>query len=386
MSLASSAHSSFACFFFIQTLSRGLLLSVIPLQALHVMGDAQATSVLFFAVSIGGIAAALVVPLMVRWIGNYRTYLLSCTAMGASLILLASQNTWIFASGLLLHLLGIAAAEVTLSLYVLRLVPRKDMLRFEPLRVFFSVFALTIGPFLGVYLQERVSHLLPFICGGFALAGALVWFHGLSLHRVSVQLSTTSSINPFHHLGHFFRQARLRLAYGLTVGRSCWWAMFVIYAPIYAERSGLGELTGAAIVSVGTAWTLTVPFWGWVGRRYGVRLLMMTAFIATSAMSCLVWLNAGEPMVAAYLLVFCALAASMIDGAGNILFFRAVRSNDRPEMTAIFSTYRDTSQLLTPGLYAILLHFYALPVVFISAGAWTLVSAWFCRYIPRSMR
>ncbi len=375
----------FAAFFFVQTFSRGLLLSVIPLQALRVMGDAQATSTLFFAASIGGILSALLTPLVVRRFGNYRTFLLSGAAMGISLVLLPSLNPWWFSLGLLSHLFATAAAEVTLSLYVLQLIPRKEMLRFEPLRVFFSVLALGIGPFLGVYLQELGDRLLPFELGAIVLIGAIACFHLLKLHRVAVHLDATTSINPLQHMKRYLRQARLRLAYGLALSRSCWWTMFVIYVPIYAERSGLGELTGAAIVSIGTAGTLMVPLWGWVGRRYGVRNLMGIAFIATSAMSCLVYVISGEPRIAAYLLVVCALTASMLDGTGNILFLRAVRAHGRPEMTAVFSTYRDAGQLLTPGLYAILLNFYALPVVFISAGVWTLASAWFCRYIPRSM-
>jgi hypothetical protein len=49
-------------------------------------------------------------------------------------------------------------------------------------------------------------------------------------------------------------------------------------------------------------------------------------------------------------------------------------------------TYRDTGQLLTPGLYAVLLSYFALPVVFATAAMWMLVAAGFCRYIPRRLR
>ncbi|MCP4302776.1 MAG: hypothetical protein GY783_19515 [Gammaproteobacteria bacterium] len=55
-------------------------------------------------------------------------------------------------------------------------------------------------------------------------------------------------------------------------------------------------------------------------------------------------------------------------------------------MTAVFVTYRDAGQLLTPGLYAVLLSFFALPVVFSTAAGWMIVAAWFCRYIPRRLR
>jgi MFS family permease len=162
--------------------------------------------------------------------------------------------------------------------------------------------------------------------------------------------------------------------------------MFVIYTPIYAAQSGLGDLVGATIVSVGTAWTLTVPFWGWIGRKYGVRRLLKTGFVTTSALSLLVYFNASTPVIASTLLVFCALGATMLDGMGNVLFYRAVRGRERSEMTAVFATYRDTGQLATPGLYAVLLGFFTLPVVFLSASIWMLVASWYCRYIPARMR
>ncbi len=76
----------------------------------------------------------------------------------------------------------------------------------------------------------------------------------------------------------------------------------------------------------------------------------------------------------------------MLDGMGNVLFYRAVRTRERSEMTAVFVTYRDFGQLATPGLYSVLLAFFALPVVFSSAAAWMFIAGYFCRFIPRRMR
>ncbi len=291
-----------------------------------------------------------------------------------------------FAAGLLLHVFAIAGAEVSLSIYVLDLIPRRDLLRFEPWRMLCSVLALTVGPFMGVFLQEHIHHAVPFIVCGVSVVAALVYFYGLRLHHAVVKPSLRTPASPIRHIGRFFEQPRLRLGYGLILARSCWWTMFVIYAPIYAEQTGLGKLTGAAIVSIGTAWTLTVPFWGWVGRRFGLRYLMGGGFLATGILTLAIFGVVDSPSVASWLLVFSALGASVLDGAGNVLFFRAVRAHERSEMAAVFSTYRDVGQLATPGLFAILLKFFALPVVFVGGGIWMLVSAWFCRYIPRGMR
>ncbi|MCP4878521.1 MAG: MFS transporter [Gammaproteobacteria bacterium] len=378
--------NSFAAFFFLQNLPRGMLLTVIPLQAYALMGNAQDTSALLFAVSIGGILAALVLPQIIKSIGLYPAYLLSCVTMVVSAIMMSIEQVWIFSAGLFFHVFSIAAAEVALSLYVMSRIARSDMTSFEPLRIFALVLALTIGPFLGVYFEARILHELPFIvCIVFMVASVFV-FRLLKLQQTIVPASKSDSVNPLKYLSHYLKQPRLRLAYGLVLARSSWWTMFIIYAPIYAAQSDLGELTGAAIVSIGTAWTLSVPFWGWVARRYGVRQLLFWGFSFCSLLTFVVYLVVDKPYIASVVLIFCALGATMLDGVGNVLFFRAVRTGDRSEMTAVFVTYRDAGQLLTPGLYAVLLSFFALPVVFSTAAGWMIVAAWFCRYIPRRLR
>lgn len=379
-------YTRFGGFFFVQALSRGILLSVIPLQALELMTSGQRVSVLFFLVSGGGIAAALATPGLIRLAGIYRAFVIVCCAMALSLTALAAVDAWLFIAGLFLHVCAIAAAEVVLSLYVMNLIPRRDLLRFEPWRMLFTISALCVGPFLGVFLQDRVGHNAPFVVSGLAIIGSLIYFHGLGLQRMTLKREAAVAVNPLRHVGRFFGQPRLRLAYGLTLARSSWWGMFIIFVPIYAKQSGLGELTGAAIVSIGTAWTLTVPFWGRIGRRFGLRYLMRAGYLATSALSLLVFVVADQPALAAWLLIFSALGASVLDGAGNVLFLRAVHPFARSQMAAVFSTYRDGGQLATPGVFAVLLKFFAIPVVFAGAGLWMLAAAWYCRHVPKSMR
>jgi len=381
-----SKNLSFAGFFLLQNLPRGMLLSVIPLQTLSLMGNVQDASTLLFAVSIGGILAALTLPAVIRRIGVYPAFLISCLAMVISAILMAIEQVWIFSIGLFCHAFAIASAEVTLTLYVLAKIRRNEMTSFEPLRVLFTVLALTAGPFLGVYFEARIFHELPFLLCGLLMLVAIACFRVLKLQEISIPASKSGGINPLKYLFKYFRQPRLRLAYGLVLARSCWWTMFIIYTPIYATESGLGELTGAAIVSVGTAWTLSVPLWGWIARQYGVRRLLTVGFITNSLLSFLVYLVSDVPLIASVLLIFCALGATMLDGVGNVLFFRAVRSSERSEMTAVFVTYRDTGQIVTPGLYAMLLNYFALPVVFFTAALWMMAAAWFCRYIPGQLR
>ena len=379
-------HIKISGLFFVQALSRGILLSVIPLQALSIFESAQRTSALYFAVSAGGILAALGMPTVIKKIGNHRSFLLGSLLMFISATLLYFDDPVYFSIGLFCHIFSIAAVEVSLTLYVLARIPRKELTQFEPLRIFSSVFALTIGPFLGVFMEQRLSHESPYIFSMICVVLSLFYFWWLRFHQVTILKSGSSDINPIQYLVRFMKQSRLKLAYGLVTARSCWWAMFVIYTPIYAVEAGMGQLTGAAIVSLGTAWTLSVPFWGWFGRKYGVRFLLRIGFITTSILTLLVYSATSIPMLAASLMILSALGATMLDGMGNVLFYRAVKGRERSEMTAVFATYRDFSQLLAPGLYAILLKFFALPVVFLSASAWMMAASWYCKYIPKQMR
>ena len=199
--------AAFATFFFVQNLPRGLLLSVIPLQTYALLGDAQVTSLLLFAVSGGGILAALTLPLLIRRIGLFPAYLISCAAMLLSLALMMIGQVWVFTLGLFSHVFAVAAAEVTLSIYVLGRVPRAQITRFEPLRVFFNVSALTVGPFLGVYLESQVFHQLPFISSMLLMVIALAWFRALGLHHLVVDLDATAVVHDRN-----IRDARSRVA------------------------------------------------------------------------------------------------------------------------------------------------------------------------------
>ena len=375
----------FAGFFFVCASARAVLLSVLPLKALSLMGNAQLVSVLFFMVSACGVAVSLSVPMILQRTGLHRCFLLSVFAMVASVVLLWTEAVWSFAAGMVLHVFGVTSMEVVLSLYVMQRIPRRQLPEFEPLRMVSAIVALSIGPWLGVYLQSTVADWLPYLIAIGGTVATLIYFRWLGLQQMSLPERLLPAGNPLRHIGRFFLQPRLRLAWGLILTRSSWWMMFIIYTPIYARESGLGELMGAAIVSIGSAWTLTLPFWGWFARRYSLRRLMYMGFTVAAGMSLLVFAVSGTPTVAIVLLAFAALGATMLDGSGHVLFLRAVHPLERSEMTGVFQTYRDVANLAVPGFFAVLLKFFALPVIFIGAAGWMLVGTYFSRYIPRRM-
>jgi MFS family permease len=177
----------------------------------------------------------------------------------------------------------------------------------------------------------------------------------------------------------------LRLAWTLAAARSSWWNLFYIYTPIFAVTSGLGDEVGGIIVSIGTGWIWLVPFWGWAGRRFGLRRLLSVGYASAGVLSICATLAFGLPVLGSCLLALAALGTETIDGAGNLLFLRAVRAHERPEMTTVFVSFRDVAQLGPPSVCALLLTAFGLPSVFIAGGLMMLAAALLTNYIPRRM-
>ena len=81
-----------------------------------------------------------------------------------------------------------------------------------------------------------------------------------------------------------------------------------------------------------------------------------------------------------------AFFVAIIDGLGPVPFLRAVRVHERAEMTAVYRTYLDASELLPPLAYFFLFMaggyaaaFAALALLLAGVGALTL------RHLPRGM-
>lgn len=379
---------TFVALFALAVFPRTLLITVVPLQALDFLGDAQRVSLLYLGVSLTGVGVSLSIPWLVhrlrrRWVFSVGTL---STALAA--LLFASGAFPAFLAGMVLQIFALISVEITLNLYVMDHVPRRELDRFEPLRVFFAGGAFVVGPWLGVFLQTRVGEAAPYLvtCLGATVLLAFFWYLRLT-ENPAVAAMKKPPPKPLSYLPRFFSQPRLALAYTLAAGRSAWWSMFFIYAPIYAVGAGLGEEAGGLIVSLGSAAVFAAPLWARVGRRVGLRNLLVGGYLAGAVATLVVAALAGQgvPMVVAALLVLAGFATGVIDGAGNVPFLRAVHPHERPEMTTVFATYRDAGNLVPPAVFAALLKAFELPAVFVAGGVGFLVLARYARFIPRGL-
>ena len=377
---------TFAVLFSLAAVGRTLLITLIPLQAVALLGDAQAVSVLYFAVSLTNLLLSLSIPWLVRRIRRRRVLTLGGLLLVAAPLLIGLGTPFGLVAGLALQVFGVTCMEVALSLYLMDHIRRQDMGRFEPLRLFYAAGVWALGPWLGVYLMEQVGAWVPFVLASAAAGATLALFWVLRLQEnPAVAPAKGSPPNPLKNLARFFVQPRLRLAWLLALGRSAWWVMFFVYAPIYAIEAGLDQVTAGAIVSVASGALFIVPLWGWLARRFGLRRLLVVAYGASGLATVAVAFAGGVPWLVAAGLVTAAIVTGAVDGAGNVPFLRAVHSMERAEMTTVFVTYRDVSQLGPPGVYALLLKVFSLPAVFVAGGIGMLAVSFFARYLPRGM-
>ena len=94
----------------------------------------------------------------------------------------------------------------------------------------------------------------------------LFWHYRLGDNPV-IRPGKTRAVNPLVNIGRFVGQPRLRLAWLIAFGRSCFWTTFFIYVPILMVVTGEGRLAGGLLVSAGNALLFTALMWGRVGQR-----------------------------------------------------------------------------------------------------------------------
>ena len=186
-------------------------------------------------------------------------------------------------------------------------------------------------------------------------------------------------------LARYFSQLRLVLAWLLSVTRAVWWELFYHIAPVYLLTIGLEKQSIGLVTSLGSAGLLTVVFWGWGGRRVGLRALLTKAFAFVGLLTVLVAATNGNPLLAACFLIVAAAATSIVDSCGNVPFLNAVRPHERSEMTTVYATYRDISRVASLGVYTLLLSIFPFTGIFIAGGGAMILLSLCARKLPRRL-
>jgi MFS family permease len=332
--------------------------------------------------------ATLCAPLLFQYLRRRSVYVIGAVALIGASACLATYTLAGQAAGMFLRILGAGTLAITLNLYIMEFIPRHGFVRSESLRLAMATFAWTIGPWFGVWLYVTYGHVVPYLwSAGWALVLIPIFFWFRLAGRQSRTAFTARPANPISNIRRFVAQPRLRLAWLIAFGRSCYWGTFYVYAPILMVSTGEGKLSGGLVVSIGNALLALAVGWGRLGTRIGVRRVVVLSFVAAAIMAILAGI-AGErhPWIAAILLLLGVNFAVALDAVGSTPFLRAAHPYERPQMTAVYRTNLDLSDLLPALIYSIILGFAGLGAVFTALGLFCACCAYVAwRYLPRSM-
>jgi cyanate permease len=256
------------------------------------------------------------------------------------------------------------------------------------MRLGFSAASWTIGPFLGVWLYENWGAWAPqILCiAACCLVALFFWYLRLNDHPV-IRAASSTPQNPLANVGRFVSQPRLRLAWLIAFGRSCFWTTFFVYGSLLMIEGKLGKEASGLLISLSQLGLCMAYLAGKISERAGVRKVIAVAYgVAALAVIGAGYAGTTQPVLAAVFLLIGATANSALDGVGGIPFLRSVRAHERPQMTGVYRSYIDLSDLLPSLIYSFVLISFPLGSVFYILGAWLGVVGFVSwRYLPHSM-
>ena len=354
---------------------RGMLISTMPLVVYDALGDAQTTSVAFFISGIVALVWGLMVPWAARKIPRRWTYTGGVCLYLVGNTLGALGTIWSVPMALVCNAMATVTIFVCLNAYVLDYVDRANLGRSQSTQMVYAAAPWAIGPMAGVWLYHQ-WHALPFIASGSFALILLVSFWVLRLgNGKQIARAKRPAVNPLGYLGRFFSQPRLIAGWMFAVMRSCGWWVYVVYLPIFCIEAGLGDKVGGIALSITNASLFAAPALNRLARRLSVRRSVRVAFGACGAL----FLSAGLMAFLPWATVALTMAASVflvtLDVVGGLPFLMSVKPSERTEMSAVYSSFRDVSSILTPGAAWLVLWVAPLPGIFVAAGC-GLLGAW----------
>jgi MFS family permease len=368
--LATPGANAFAILSGLESLSRALITAALPLQTQELFGNDESVSVLSLVGSGAALGIALLLPQLAIALGRARLCALGTIMLAAAAILFMLQLVPTQVLGFAIRAIGTAIFYSIVSMYIMDHVRRDQIGRSEPLRLLFIGLSWTIGPVAGVWIEVQWGSWAPFAASALAAVVLLVYFLALRFSNapvINAELTRSKTVS-WTLFRDYMKRPRLLLAWLHATGRGFVWGTFNLYAPLYAVHIGLGRTAAGVIVGVGSAFMLAMPLWGWLARRFGIRRISLICFPVASVGMMAGALLTHMPLVASACLITATLAMSVIDGYGNALFLRACKPSERTAMTPVFSTSRDAADISHAAVFAVLLVFLPVPVVFAVAS------------------
>ncbi len=378
----------FAALSIMESMARALVVTVMVLQSYELLKSAQNVSYLSTFVGFFSFFSGLLLPLVIGYLTRRWTYTLGVIAIIASLGCFAADTAPAQIVGVTLRMFGTSCMMVTASLYLMDYIEKHQLVRADSLRMVGAMVGWTLGPYAGIWIGETWGRNTVFLLSAGLAALLLIFFWYLRLSDSKVIIpATTPPENPLRYLPRFVRRPRLRLAWFIAFGRSCYWSALFTYGPIMMVEAGQSQQAGGLLISIANVALLTAVLWGRLAERRGVRVVIALCYLGAAVSLIAVGLtDKSLPVLAGSFLVLAAVFCSGLDAVGGVPYYRAVKPRERTQMSGVYRSYIDFSDLLPNIVYGVLLGTFGLSSVFVALGLFHIVVAavsW--RYLPRSM-
>lgn len=358
----------------IEAVIRGTTLSVYPLVMYRAWGSAALVSQIYFAIGVLSLLTALTVPSLTRYVARQKVYSVAILLYVVSALLGVAGGKFVTLA-LLCAVMAAATSFVCFNAYVLDYVDKTEFSKLETLRLFYGAWGWVIGPVLGVWLLS-VWPGAPFVL---VAAAALTMLWVKSQMRLgngkSIVITRARASHPVANLRRFFQQPRLVTGWLIPLMRSCGWWFYFVYVGIFAVENGLGEQVGGIASSVANMGLLLAPLMLRWMRNHSVRKAVRTGCLLSGICFVLATLAAPLPWVTVTLLVMGTSFLVLLDVCAGLPFMMAVKPSERTEMSSVYSSFRDASGIVSPGVAWLVLLVFPVSAVFAAAGAGLLV-AW----------
>ena len=366
--------------------ARSLLVGVVPLMALQALGSKEAVTTAYLLGSVMTLMITLNFANLEKWIKRRWVLTLGVSFLILATIILYFSKGLEFAVGIGLRSAAASLFSVCLSLYIMDYIGKKEFTTVESRRMVYNGGAWLVGPSLGIWLWNHTAPWAPFAMASVAAIFLLWYFWHLRLgpNKIVVK-AKQASVNPLPIIVRYFKQPALRIAYLITISRSIFWVTLFVYGPIYAIEAGLPAWVAGGLLSFASALLFLSPVIRNASGRFGTKNIIILGQII-AGISIFSLFVIGEPKQIGLLFwISAALGGVMLDVLGNIPFMRMVKPRERTEMTMIFSTWREGSELLTPLIASIILMVTSFEVFYLFLSILLFIAAYFCTHLPKRL-
>lgn len=354
---------------------RGILISAMPLAVYQTLGDAQSTSLVYFSAGVVALLWGLMVPWATRFLPRRWAYTGGCLLYLFGMTFAMIGTVWSVPLAVICMQMATATTFVCFNAYVLDYVDRANLGRSQSTQMVYAAAPWAIGPLTGVWLHDHWAPAPFLLAGAFAITLLTVFWVLRLGNGKQIQRAKGPAVNPLGYLGRFFRQPRLIAGWLFAVMRSCGWWVYVVYLPIFCIEAGLGDKVGGVALSVSNALLFAAPALNRMARRLSVSWSVRAAFGACGVTMLLAGLLAFLPWATVAMCMAASIFLVTLDVVGGLPFLMSVKPSERTEMSAVYSSFRDVSGILTPGAAWLVLFVAPLPGIFVASGI-GLLAAW----------